>query len=126
MTKIESVVYIKKIKATYKESAKISDEDITVQLEFAEVLVDEDIANGNLNTKFKEMGVVYLTSHYLYLNHSKTKKDALDKFTSKERAFGVLGKGYEASFYGQQYMLISNKKSDESTNSTISSGVMFL
>ena len=84
MTKIESVVYIKKIKATYKESAKISDEDITVKLEVAEVLVDEDISNGNLNTRFKEMGVVYLTSHYLFLNHSKTKKDALDKFTSKE------------------------------------------
>lgn len=126
MTEPEKTKYIKKIKATYKESTKISADDIGVQLEFAEVLVEQDIENGSLNNKFKEMGIVYLTSHYLYLNYSKTKKDALDKFTSKERAFGVLGKGYEASPYGQQYMLISNKKSDESKNSTGSSGVMFL
>lgn len=126
MTGSEKDEYIQKIKSTYKESSRISETDIGIQLEFAEILVTKDIADGNLDPSLKDMGVVYLTSHYLYLNYSKAKKDSLDKFTSKERAMGILGKGYEASFYGQQYMLISNKKSNESTDSIGSSGVVFL
>ena len=118
--------YVEKIRATYKESKDIEDIDITTQLEFAEILVEQDIEDGNLKEKLKDMGIVYLTSHYLYLNYSKTKKDSIQNFTGKERALGALGKGYEASPYGQQYILISNKKEADSSKESASSGVVFL
>lgn len=118
--------YLEKIRATYKEAKKIPDVEIETQLEFSEVLVNKDIKNGDLDCDLKDMGIVYLTCHYLYLNYSKTKKDSLQNFTSKERATGVLGKGLEASPYGQQYMLISNKKEADSSKEEGSSGVIFL
>lgn len=119
---------IKKIKATYAEIADLTDEEIQVQLEFATILVEQDIEDGNLKERLKDMGLIYLTCHYLYLNYSKGKKDNIEKSTSFEKAVGVLGKGYEASPYGQQYMLISNKKpfdSKEKNNGAVS-GVTFL
>lgn len=118
--------YLEKIRATYKEAKKIPDVEIETQLEFSEVLVNKDIKNGDLDCDLKDMGIVYLTCHYLYLNYSKTKKDSLQNFTSKERATGVLGKGLEASPYGQQYMLISNKKEADSSKEEGSSGAIFL
>lgn len=118
--------YLEKIRATYKEAKKISDVEIETQLDFSEILVNKDIKNGDLDIELKDMGIVYLTCHYLYLNYSKTKRDSLQNFTSKERATGVLGKGLEASPYGQQYMLISNKKESDSSKEEGSSGVIFL
>lgn len=122
----ESKTYLDKIRATYKESKKIPDVEIETQLDFSEILVNKDIKNGDLDIELKDMGIVYLTCHYLYLNYSKTKRDSLQNFTSKERATGVLGKGLEASPYGQQYMLISNKKESDSSKEEGSSGVIFL
>lgn len=118
--------YLEKIRATYKEAKKIPDVEIETQLDFSEILVNKDIKNGDLDCDLKDMGIVYLTCHYLYLNYSKTKRDSLQNFTSKERATGVLGKGLEASPYGQQYMLISNKKESDSSKEEGSSGVIFL
>ncbi|WP_438509494.1 hypothetical protein [Cetobacterium sp.] len=127
MTDDQSKVFLDKIRSTYREAKSIPDVEIKTQLEFAEILVNKDIKNSDLDEELKDMGVIYLTSHYLYLNYSKTKKDSLQNFTSKERATGILGKGLEASPYGQQYMLISNKKqSEENSGDIISSGVMFL
>ena len=118
--------YLEKIRATYKEAKKRPDVEIETQLDFSEILVNKDIKNGDLDCDLKDMGIVYLTCHYLYLNYSKTKRDSLQNFTSKERATGVLGKGLEASPYGQQYMLISNKKESDSSKEEGSSGVIFL
>lgn len=118
--------YLEKIRATYKEAKKIPDVEIETQLDFSEILVNKDIKNGDLDIELKGMGIVYLTCHYLYLNYLKTKRDSLQNFTSKERATGVLGKGLEASPYGQQYMLISNKKESDSSKEEGSSGVIFL
>ncbi|MGL4652607.1 MAG: hypothetical protein ACRDCE_15705 [Cetobacterium sp.] len=119
--------YLEKIRATYKETQEVPDLEIETQLEFAEVLVNKDIKNRDLDEDLKDMGVVYLTCHYLYLNYSKVKKDGIQGFTSLENSVGVLGKGLEASPFGQQYMLISNKKTSDSTSDSAgSSGILIL
>lgn len=118
--------YLEKIRATYKETQEVPDLEIETQLEFSEVLVNKDIKNRDLDEDLKDMGIVYLTCHYLYLNYSKVKKDGIQGFTSLENSVGVLGKGLEASPYGQQYMLISNKKEADSSKENASSGILIL
>ncbi|WP_297406956.1 hypothetical protein [uncultured Cetobacterium sp.] len=123
MTKSEEFSAIKDVKNTYKGAQDLSDEAIKTQMNFAKLLIQKDINNGVLDTEFKDMGIVYLTCHYLYLNHSAIKSDSLES-SSKTRAIGQLGKGYEASFYGQQYALLTNK--EKASEEKLSSGVIFL
>lgn len=123
MSKEDEILAIKDIKNTYKGAEDLSDEVIKTQINFAKLLIQRDIKNGVLDYEFESMGIVYLTCHYLYLNHSGIKSDSLDS-SSKTRAIGVLGKGYEASFYGQQYALLTNK--EKFSEECLSSGVVFL
>lgn len=115
--------YIKKIRNTYKETEDIEDDKIQTQLDFAKIMVSKDIKNNRLDADFEEMGVVYLTCHYLFLNYSSIKSDGITGGTNRTNLTGQLGKGLEASFYGQQYSKITNQEKDEDKNV---SGVVIL
>lgn len=114
-----------KIKATYKEIGNVSDEVIQVQLDYAEVLVKNDILEGNLKKEFEEMGTVYMTCHLLYMNYFKNSETRLNGDTSSKKLTPGLGAGIKASPYGQLYLtLYSIASSDDEDNAV--SGVMFL
>ena len=114
-----------KIKATYKEIGNVSDEVIQVQLDYAEVLVKNDILEGNLKKEIEEMGTVYMTCHLIYMNYFKNSETRLNGDTSSKKLTPGLGAGIKASPYGQLYLtLYSIASSDDEDNAV--SGVMFL
>lgn len=116
---------ITKIKATYKEMKDIPDEDINVQLTYAEILVKNDVSEGNLKKEFEEMGIVYMTCHLLYMNYFKNSETKLNGDTSSKKLTPGLGAGIKASPYGQLYLTLYSIASSDDEDSAVS-GVIFL
>lgn len=116
---------ITKIKATYKEMKDIPDDDINVQLAYAEILVKNDVSEGNLKKEFEEMGIVYMTCHLLYMNYFKNSETKLNGDTSSKKLTPGLGAGIKSSPYGQLYLTLYSIASSDDEDSAVS-GVLFL
>lgn len=120
---LEDLEYIEKIKRTYKSAKNIEIEDIDTQLQFAKTMVAKDVKEGKLDEEFRDMGIVYLTCHYLFINYSSIKSDGITGGTNRTNLTGTLGKGLEASFFGQQYSKMTNQEKEDDSNV---SGAVFL
>ena len=116
---------IDKIKANYKEVDKVYDEVIAIQQSYAEILVKNDILEGNLKKEFEEIGIVYMTCHLLYMNYFKNSETRINGDTSSKKLTPGLGAGIKASPYGQLYLTLYSIASSDDEDSAVS-GVIFL
>lgn len=116
---------ITKVKSTYKEMKDIPDEEIKIQGNYAEILVKNDILEGNLKKEFEEMGIVYMTCHLLYMNYFKNSETRINGDTSSKKLTPGLGAGIKASPYGQLYLTLYSIASSDDEDSAVS-GVILL